>query len=151
MLNTPAKTRFIFWYKDIVIQRNTGINMFLKRHFQNVYEEYIFSGRIKIRILYHKYRRADNNLLNFSFCFFLFFQINFLLSQVLALFLASLFRSYLHPSKVSSDIRHTYGLTIGLCLGYFCFGQQAIHIAGLPALCYIIIRTQNPQIVQRYE
>lgn len=80
-----------------------------------------------------------------------YFQINFLLSQVLALFLASFFRSFLHPTKVPSGIRHIYGLSIGLCLGYFCFGQQAIHIAGLPALCYIVIRTQNPQIVQRYE
>lgn len=87
---------------------------------------------------------------DFNFTFFP-FQINFLLSQVLALFLASLFRSFLHPSKVSSGIRHTYGLSIGLCLGYFCFGREAIHIAGLPALCYIVIRTQNPQIVQRYE
>ncbi|KAG4067763.1 hypothetical protein HA402_005535 [Bradysia odoriphaga] len=75
--------------------------------------------------------------------------INFLLSQVLALFLASFFRSFLHPTKVPSGIRHIYGLSIGLCLGYFCFGQQAIHIAGLPALCYVVIRTQNPQIVQR--
>lgn len=76
--------------------------------------------------------------------------MNFLLSQVLALFLASFFRSFLHPTKVSSGIRHIFGLSIGLCLCYFCFGQQAIHIAGLPALCYIVIRTQNPQIVQRY-
>jgi lysophospholipid acyltransferase 1/2 len=75
--------------------------------------------------------------------------INFLISQLLALFLASLFRSFLHPSKVSSGIRHAYGLSVGLCLGYFCFGKQAIHLAGLPALCYVVLRTQNPQIVQR--
>lgn len=83
----------------------------------------------------------------FFFSFFL--QINFLVCQILALFFASFFRSYLHTSKVTTNIRHAFGLTLGLYFGYFCFGQQAIHIAGLPAVCYIIIRTQNPQIVQR--
>ncbi|XP_037945541.1 lysophospholipid acyltransferase 1 [Teleopsis dalmanni] len=75
--------------------------------------------------------------------------INFLICQISALFLASLFRSILHPSKVSSAVRHTFALTLGLFFGYFCFGQQAIHIAGLPAVCYIVIRTQSPRIVQR--
>lgn len=89
-------------------------------------------------------------LISFS-CRFLYetFQINFLVCQILALFFASFFRSYLHTSKVTTNIRHAFGLTMGLIFGYFCFGQQAIHIAGLPAVCYIIIRTQNPQIVQR--
>lgn len=58
-------------------------------------------------------------------------------------------RSKLHHSKVSAEIRHAFGLIFGLVFGYFCFGQQAIHIAGLPALCYIVIRTQNPHNVQR--
>lgn len=40
-------------------------------------------------------------------------------------------------------------LIVGLVLGYFCFGAQAIHIACLPGLCYLLIRTQNPAIVQR--
>lgn len=74
---------------------------------------------------------------------------NFLITQTLALLLASLFRSYLHPSKVSASVRHAFGLLIGLFFGYFCFGQQAVHIAGLPAICYIVLRTQNPMIVQR--
>lgn len=77
------------------------------------------------------------------------FQTNFLITQGLALFLASFFRSHLHPSKVSASARHAFGLLIGLFFGYFCFGHQAIHIAGLPALCYIVMLTQNPLIVQR--
>lgn len=80
---------------------------------------------------------------------FVYFQVNFLVCQVLALFFASFFRSYLHTTKVSTGIRHAFGLSLGLCFGYLCFGKQAIHIAVLPALCYILIRTQNPQIVQR--
>lgn len=75
--------------------------------------------------------------------------VNFLIAQILALFLASIFRSFLHPSKVPATLRHAFGLSLGLFFGYFCFGQQAIHIAGLPAICYIVIRTQNPEIVQK--
>lgn len=77
------------------------------------------------------------------------FQVNFLFCQLSALFLASLFRSVLHPSKCSVHLRHSFALGIGIAFGYFCFGSQAIHIAGLPALSYIIIRTQNPAFVQR--
>ncbi|KAL7735979.1 hypothetical protein ACLKA6_002407 [Drosophila palustris] len=76
-------------------------------------------------------------------------KVNFLICQISALFLASLFRSFLHPSKVSCEVRHAFGLSLGLTFGYFCFGQQAIHIAGLPLICYIVIRTQDPRIVQR--
>ncbi|KAH8415893.1 hypothetical protein KR222_003076 [Zaprionus bogoriensis] len=75
--------------------------------------------------------------------------VNFLICQISALFLASLFRSFLHPSKVSYEVRHTFALSLGLAFGYFCFGQQAIHIAGLPTICYVVIRTQDPRIVQR--
>ncbi|XP_025836121.1 lysophospholipid acyltransferase 2 isoform X2 [Agrilus planipennis] len=76
-------------------------------------------------------------------------QVNFLISQFVALALASLFRTVLHPSKTNSATRHGFGLIVGLIIGYFCFGTQAIHLAGLPALCYIVIRTQSPEIMQR--
>ncbi|KAK5650034.1 hypothetical protein RI129_001063 [Pyrocoelia pectoralis] len=76
-------------------------------------------------------------------------QVNFVISQFVALALASLFRTVLHPSKTNSGTRHGFGLIFGLFIGYFCFGMQAIHLAGLPALCYIVIRTQSPEIMQR--
>ncbi|XP_017772737.1 PREDICTED: lysophospholipid acyltransferase 1 [Nicrophorus vespilloides] len=76
-------------------------------------------------------------------------QVNFVISQFVALALASLFRTILHPSKTKAATRHGFGLIFGLIIGYFCFGMQAIHLAGLPALCYIVIRTTNPQIMQR--
>ncbi|XP_012225902.1 lysophospholipid acyltransferase 6 [Linepithema humile] len=76
-------------------------------------------------------------------------QVNFVLTQFTALILAGLLRSSLSPIAASPAARHVYGLTIGLALGYFCFGRQAIHLAGLPALCYIAIRTQNPHNMQR--
>nr|CAD7588507.1 unnamed protein product [Timema genevievae] len=76
-------------------------------------------------------------------------QINFLISQFLALGLAPLFRTALHPSTTNPATRHAVGLVLGLALGYFCFGMQAIHLGGLPALCYIVMRTQDPHIMQR--
>lgn len=75
--------------------------------------------------------------------------VNFIVCQISAIFLASLFRSVLHPSKVAASVRHIVALSIGLVFGYFCFGSQAIHIAALPAACYVVIRTQSPQVVQR--
>ncbi|XP_049773734.1 lysophospholipid acyltransferase 6 isoform X1 [Schistocerca cancellata] len=76
-------------------------------------------------------------------------QVNFLVSQFLALALAPLFRSVFHPSSTSPATRHAFGLFLGLAFGYFCFGKHALHIAGLPALCYIVMRTQDPHIMQR--
>lgn len=76
-------------------------------------------------------------------------QVNFVLTQFTALILAGLFRSSLSPIAATPAARHVYGLIIGLALGYFCFGRQAIHLASLPALCYVAMRTQNPRNMQR--
>ncbi|XP_050576179.1 lysophospholipid acyltransferase 6 isoform X1 [Bombus affinis] len=76
-------------------------------------------------------------------------QVNFLLTQFTALILAGFLRTFLSPVAVTAATRHVFGLVIGLALGYFCFGRQAIHLAGLPALCYIAMRTQNPRNIQR--
>ncbi|XP_029169467.1 membrane-bound O-acyltransferase domain-containing protein 2 isoform X1 [Nylanderia fulva] len=76
-------------------------------------------------------------------------QVNFVLTQFTALILAGLLRSSLSPIAATPAARHVYGLIIGLALGYFCFGRQAIHLASLPALCYVAMRTQNPRNMQR--
>ncbi|XP_053995551.1 lysophospholipid acyltransferase 6 [Hylaeus anthracinus] len=76
-------------------------------------------------------------------------QVNFLLTQFTALVLAGFLRTFLNPFAVTAATRHVFGLIIGLALGYFCFGKQTIHLAGLPALCYIVMRTQNPRNLQR--
>ncbi|KAL0102364.1 hypothetical protein PUN28_018705 [Cardiocondyla obscurior] len=81
--------------------------------------------------------------------FLLFVQVNFVLTQFTALILAALLRSSLSPIATIPAARHVYGLTIGLALGYFCFGRQAIHLTILPALCYVAMRTQNPRNMQR--
>lgn len=76
-------------------------------------------------------------------------QMNFLLTQFSALILAGLLRKFLNPSIVTPAVRHVFGLVIGLAFGYFCFGRQAVHLAGLPILCYVVMRTQNPLRMQR--
>ncbi|XP_076287832.1 lysophospholipid acyltransferase 6 isoform X2 [Lasioglossum baleicum] len=76
-------------------------------------------------------------------------QVNFVLTQFTALFLAGVLRTCLSPLKVTTATRHVFGLIIGFALGYFCFGRQTIHLAGLPALCYIAMRTLSPHIIQR--
>ncbi|XP_015593100.1 lysophospholipid acyltransferase 1 isoform X5 [Cephus cinctus] len=76
-------------------------------------------------------------------------QMNFLITQFAALGLASILRTSLSPNVVTPAIRHAFGLIVGLAFGYFCFGKQAVHLAGLPALCYIVMRTQDPKIMQR--
>ncbi|XP_063698740.1 lysophospholipid acyltransferase 6 [Culicoides brevitarsis] len=75
--------------------------------------------------------------------------VNFLIVQILSLILASIFRTYFHPNKTSTTVRHVFCITFGLLFGYFCFGQQVIHIALLPAICYIVIHIVEPKIVQR--
>lgn len=77
-------------------------------------------------------------------------QVNFVLTQFTALGFAGLLRSSLNPSVVSPATRHAFGLVIGLFLGYFCFGNQAIHLAGLPAICYVAMRTQDPRVMQKH-
>nr|CAD7405083.1 unnamed protein product [Timema cristinae] len=57
-------------------------------------------------------------------------QINFLISQFLALGLAPLFRTALHPSTTNPATRHAVGLVLGLALGYFCFGIRHAGRAG---------------------
>uniref|UniRef100_A0A1B6GW33 Uncharacterized protein n=1 Tax=Cuerna arida TaxID=1464854 RepID=A0A1B6GW33_9HEMI len=75
--------------------------------------------------------------------------INFTVTQVVAVVLAPLFRGILHPSRTTPEVRHGFCLVVGVVMGYFAFGRQVVHLAGLPTLCYLVICTQNPQTMQR--
>ncbi|KAI5651862.1 MBOAT, membrane-bound o-acyltransferase family domain-containing protein [Phthorimaea operculella] len=65
--------------------------------------------------------------------------VNFLISQIAALCLARLFRKPLR--RASSEFRHYACLLIGLFMGWFCFGKQAIHLSVLPMLSYTLLKT----------
>ncbi|XP_013199818.2 lysophospholipid acyltransferase 6 [Amyelois transitella] len=65
--------------------------------------------------------------------------VNFLIAQIAALCLARLFRK---PLRLASpEFRHSLCLFIGLFMGYFCFGKQAIHLSVLPMMSYILLKT----------
>ncbi|XP_066147314.1 lysophospholipid acyltransferase 6 isoform X1 [Euwallacea fornicatus] len=74
-------------------------------------------------------------------------QLNFVVSQLVALVIASLYRTAFQPAKVSPKVRHGFGLIFGMWMSYFCFGYQALHLAGLPAVCYVVLLTQSPNIM----
>lgn len=77
-------------------------------------------------------------------------QVNFVLSQSSCLVLAYIFRVHLHPSKVSTQVRHVYCLTFGLFILYFCFGHHILYVLLQAITCYTILRTLSPKTFQRY-
>lgn len=68
-------------------------------------------------------------------------QVNFVVGQLMGLFLAYLFRIYLHPSKVSDTTRHWGSLLGGLAISYFCFGKQVVFALVLVLGCYVLMVT----------
>ncbi|XP_068631725.1 lysophospholipid acyltransferase 6 [Battus philenor] len=71
--------------------------------------------------------------------------VNFLIAQIAALCLARLFRK---PLRLASpEFRHSVCLVIGLLMGYFCFGKQAVHLSVLPMLSYILLKTLPHRIM----
>lgn len=71
--------------------------------------------------------------------------VNFLVAQITALCLARLFRK---PLRLASpEFRHFVCLVLGLLMGYFCFGRQAIHLSVVPALCYILLKTVHHHLM----
>ncbi|KAJ2946043.1 hypothetical protein O0L34_g4962 [Tuta absoluta] len=64
--------------------------------------------------------------------------VNFLIAQIAALCLALLFRKQLR--RASPEFRHYACLLIGLFMGFFCFGKQAIHLSVLPMLSYTLLK-----------
>ncbi|XP_026725019.1 lysophospholipid acyltransferase 1 [Trichoplusia ni] len=71
--------------------------------------------------------------------------VNFLIAQVAALCLARLFRKPLRFA--SPEFRHSVCLVIGLTMGYFCFGRQAIHLSVLPMLTYTLLKSVPHRIM----
>ncbi|XP_047994985.1 lysophospholipid acyltransferase 6 isoform X1 [Leguminivora glycinivorella] len=71
--------------------------------------------------------------------------VNFLIAQIAALCLARLFRK---PLRLASpEFRHSVCLTIGLIMGYFCFGKQSIHLSVLAMLSYSLLKTMPHHLV----
>ncbi|CAH2106412.1 unnamed protein product [Euphydryas editha] len=72
-------------------------------------------------------------------------KVNFLIAQMVALCVARFFRK---PLKLASpEFRHSLCLIIGLLMGYFCFGKQAVHLSVLPMLSYTLLKTVPQHIM----
>lgn len=76
-------------------------------------------------------------------------QINFIASQLTALFVSFLLRTHFHPSKTKPFNRHVLEILVGLLLGVFCFGSQFIHLILMPGVSYLLMSYTSPKIMQR--
>lgn len=76
--------------------------------------------------------------------------LNFVASQILALSLAPLMQTVLHPRNTKPAAREAFVLIIGLFMVHFAFGMQAIHLVILPTLCCVLIRIIDPKRIQRW-
>ncbi|XP_048780362.2 lysophospholipid acyltransferase 2-like [Ostrea edulis] len=65
-------------------------------------------------------------------------QINFLVCQLLALFLGYYFRTIWSPKQIDVVYRHALELVMGFILTFFCFGYQVIHVVLMGWLCYAL-------------
>ncbi|XP_060066844.1 lysophospholipid acyltransferase 1-like [Ylistrum balloti] len=63
-------------------------------------------------------------------------QINVISAEILALVFAFAYRHYLCPTKVSVLTRQVSAASLGMCLLYFVYGSQSIHVFIHSAICY---------------
>ncbi|XP_074656765.1 membrane-bound glycerophospholipid O-acyltransferase 2-like [Tubulanus polymorphus] len=73
-------------------------------------------------------------------------QLNFVCSQIIAICVGVLYRIYLHPTKVSANIRHGVAFFLGTSLGLFCFGRQMIHVFLQSTVCYLLLKFSGEKI-----
>lgn len=71
--------------------------------------------------------------------FRLFWQLNFLLLELLALILGFVLQLVLKATIANTIKRHLFNVVAGISLGYFCYGSQLIHIFFQSYGCYLIM------------
>lgn len=76
-------------------------------------------------------------------------QLNFLVCQLVGLFLAVPFRTVLSPSSTTVTVRLTVELVAGLALSIFCFGYQVWYLVGQAAVSYLLMKYGSPQWSQK--
>ncbi|KAK2166543.1 hypothetical protein LSH36_38g07031 [Paralvinella palmiformis] len=79
----------------------------------------------------------------------LFLQVNFIICELVALLLGFFFRIQLSPTKVSPTTRHVFQVVIGLSLTYFCFGSQILHLFAQTFVCYFLMHTLRPGVMEK--
>lgn len=66
-------------------------------------------------------------------------QLNFMISQIIALIAGLLFRSYIKPCPKNTLRRHLVALLLGIVLGHFCFGKQMWHLFFQAFVTYLLL------------
>ncbi|XP_033726577.1 lysophospholipid acyltransferase 1-like [Pecten maximus] len=74
-------------------------------------------------------------------------QINVITAEILALCFAFAYRHYLCPTKVSVLTRHVSTASLGICLLYFVYGSQCIHVFLLSGICYVALILSPTSII----
>ncbi len=65
------------------------------------------------------------------------FKFNFLFSQVAAIVVGLIYRSYLRPCPKNTLLRHLVAILVGIILGYFYYGKQMWHLFFQSFVVYI--------------
>jgi hypothetical protein len=71
--------------------------------------------------------------------FFILFQLNFIVSEFLALIAGILFRKLLPPKSENVLKRHLTEIIIGFALSYFCYGINFIHVLIQSTIAYLLL------------
>ena len=77
-------------------------------------------------------------------------QVRYLVLIFLSYPLAYIFRYVLHPSHTSLTTRYVYSMSLGLVMGFMCFGWQMFILFGVVGVSYIFLLVLPPNVVQRY-
>ncbi|OWF40150.1 Lysophospholipid acyltransferase 1 [Mizuhopecten yessoensis] len=74
-------------------------------------------------------------------------QINVISAEILALIFAFAYRRYLCPMKVSVFTRQLSAASLGMCLLYFVYGSECIHVFIHAGLCYTALLLAPTSII----
>ncbi|ESN94562.1 hypothetical protein HELRODRAFT_121109, partial [Helobdella robusta] len=66
-------------------------------------------------------------------------QINFFLSQIIALICGFIFRCLFSPCRVGANVRHSFEAILGFSLLFFCFGIQSLVVVVQSVICWLIM------------
>lgn len=76
-------------------------------------------------------------------------QVQFIFCMLLNFPLGAVYRTLLHPKKVSPQLRLFVSLIWGLMIGWLCFGSEVLRLVVVSTLCYGLTWSVNPKEVHK--
>ncbi|XP_073250221.1 lysophospholipid acyltransferase 1-like isoform X1 [Porites lutea] len=76
-------------------------------------------------------------------------QVQFIFCMLLNFPLGAVYRTLLHPRRVSPEVRLLVSLTWGLIIGWICFGSELLRLIVVSTLCYGLTWRVNPKDVHK--